>query len=226
MAKLRLTLLTVATALVACGGGIGELVAVLGTIGGAGGNFEVVGSPALVVNIGPENNTDDNFFASSYAVQVLGNGSLGGTTQCAGVHGTITGDRLDLGANCFRGRYTSANRVLSDDGKLVLWFDQFSPSLSTGIWVDINTPTRRIKFTSDLAGCEIVDGAPSGNKVSLLQNPNIVASLTTNSVSQFRIGTQVWANGEYVGISGLRLSGGPSTLELERRRDTTTKCPP
>ena len=243
MAKLRLTLLTVATALVACGGGIGELVAVLGTIGGAGGDFLLDGDPATTkvetvlnangdpraINISPVGgSSDDNFFASSYAVEVIGTGSLGGATQCAGVQGTITGDRLDLGANCFRGRYTSANRVVSDDGKVVLWFTQFSPSLSTGIWVDISAPTRRVKFTNNNVGCEIVNGVPSGSKVSLTQVFNDPASGRFSSVSQFRIGTQLWTSGEYVGVSGLRLSGGQSTLELERRRDATpaTGCPP
>jgi hypothetical protein len=164
-----------------------------------------------------------NLFDKSFPVTVV-SGSLGGA-DCTNTKGAVTGDRLDLGS-CFRGRYENVNRVVSDDGKVVLRYDQFNPNLATGIWVDIQNTSRRIKFTSNSAGCELKGSAPTGNQVTVVQvdsNPN---TGVYNSVQNFTIGSKVWAMGEYVGASGLRLTGTREMLELERRRDDPpTPCP-
>ncbi|HEY6133282.1 MAG TPA: hypothetical protein VIW70_04835 [Rubrivivax sp.] len=231
-----------AAAVAACGG---DVIAVLGALGAAGGDFTLDANPAtaqletrlsdpgnpfsdpLGINIqvddGANGGLGENLFDESFPVRV-NSGSLGGA-NCAGVTGRITGDRLDLG-NCFRGRYENVNRVVSDDGTVVLRFDSFSPNLSIGIWVDIQQTSRRIKFISNSAGCELKSGTPTGNAVTVEQVDSDASTGAIDSMKNFRIGDRVWAQGEYVGASGLRLTGGQDTLELERRRDDPeTACP-
>jgi len=234
--------LLAAGAMAACGG---DVIAVLGALGAAGGNYPLDANSAtakletrpsdpnnpnsdplaitITIDGAAQGQLGQNLFDESFPVTVV-SGSLGGA-DCTNTKGTVTGDRLDLGS-CFRGRYENVNRVVSDDGKVVLRFDQFNPNLSTGIWVDIQNTSRRIKFTSNSAGCELKGSAPTGNQVTVVQvdsNPN---TGVYNSVQNFTIGSKVWATGEYVGASGLRLTGTPEMLELERRRDDPpTPCP-
>jgi hypothetical protein len=231
-----------AAAVTACGG---DVIAVLGALGAAGGDFTLDADPAtarletrlsdpndefsdpLGINIqvddGANGGLGENLFDESFPV-VVNRGSLGGAS-CAGVRGTITGDRLDLGS-CFRGRYENVNRVVSDDGRTVLRFDSFNPNLTIGIWVDIQNTSRRVKFTSNNEGCELRGSTPTGNAVTVEQIDSDPSTGAIDSMRNFRIGSRVWAQGEYVGASGLRLTGGPETLELERRRDDpATACP-
>lgn len=231
-----------AAVLMACGG---ETIAVIGIIGAAGGDFTLDGNastPALEpvlsdpanpfsdplkinVQVGnaPNGNPWENLYDTPFGV-VVNSGSLGGAS-CAGATGTVDGDRIDLGS-CFKGRFTNVNRVVSDDGSKVLLFGSFSPTLSSGVWVDIRQRTRRIKFASNTAGCEFNGSTPTGNAVSLVQVDADLPNGIYNSVQQFTIGTQTWATGQYVGVSGLRLTGTPGTLELQRERDTAgLTCP-
>lgn len=231
-----------AAVLMACGG---ETIAVLGIIGAAGGDFTLDGNPAtaalepvlsdpanpfsdpLKINIqvgnAPGGNPWENLYDSPFGV-VVNSGSLG-AGNCAGVAGTVDGDRMDLGT-CFKGRFANVNRVVSDDGTKVLLFGAFSPTLSSGVWVDIRQRTRRIKFSSNTAGCEFNGSAPTGNAVSLVQVDADLAAGVYNSVQQFTVGGQTWSSGQYVGVSGLRLTGTPGTLELQRERDTAgLACP-
>jgi hypothetical protein len=230
--------LLAAGAVAACGG---DVIAVLGALGAAGGVYTFDADPTtakletrrseiadqvLFISIqidGDNNGLGRNFFDESFPVTVTG-GSLGGA-DCTNTKGRVNGDRLELGT-CFQGRFENVNRVVSDDGKVVLRFDNFNPNLSTGIWVDIQNTSRRIKFTSDTTGCELNGSTPTGNQVTLVQVDSDSSTGVYNSVQTFTLGNKVWATGEYVGASGLRLTGTPETLELERRRDDPpTPCP-
>jgi hypothetical protein len=221
-----------AAAVVACGG---ETLAVIGAIGAAGGDFPLDANGATPqledspnpaggtysLNINPVPFNDEYLFAESYDVRAGDSSALPGVV-CNGVTGTMAGNRLDLGP-CFRGRYTNANRLVSDDGKTVLLYRDFEPKLDRGIWVDIRKPSRRFKFKDDKNGCELKDGVLTGATVSLDQ---VDQDGIYNSVTNFTVGAEVWATGAYVGASGLRLTGAPGKLELERRRDEpATACP-
>lgn len=232
----------VAAALVACGGGV---IATLGAIGAAGGDFTVDVDPStpglqtapsvpgnafsdpLGINIQLDTKTNgslwDNYFESSFGI-VVNSGTLGTGACTAGLKGTVDGLRMDLGA-CFKGTFTSVNRIVSDDGNTVLLFGAFNPSLANGIWVDIHDESHRIKFKSDSAGCEYRGGTLTANAVTLVQVAADLPNGVFNAVRQFTIGTTVWPTGEYVGVSGLRLTNSLGTLELERRRDDpATPC--
>ena len=167
-------------------------------------------------------NSFDNFFEPSFKVFVQ-SGSLGGPA-CNGATGTISGMRLDLG-DCFTGRFDNVNRVVADRGGRVLLFGSFQPSMNVGIWVDVDDETHRYKFEDDDTGCEIDASGPTGRSITLTQVDADLRNGVYNSVRDIRVGSRTWTTGEYLGVSGLRLSGGAPALALERRRDTTTSCP-
>ena len=142
------------------------------------------------------------------------------------VTGTVDGDRLDLGS-CFQGRFAKVNKVVSNDGRQVLLFGTFFPSLSSGIWVDIDQPSRRVKFVNDGSGCEFVNGAATGRLATITLQSADLSNGVYDDVLGFQLGDQTWSAGDFAGISGLRLTGAPGTLQLQRVRDTdpATTCP-
>jgi hypothetical protein len=233
-----------ASLVVACGG---ETIAVLGAIGAAGGDWLVDDNPATAalepranpndpinpqaVNLQPLRPASDPFgflYASEQkmdipAISIAGCGSVVPNTTQA----TVADNRLVI-PNCFSGKFASVNRVVSDDGQKALVIESFDPTLAQGIWVDIDNRSRRVKFVDDTSGCEIKDGKLTGNTVTVVQGLPDSSTGTPARITQFTIGTQTWTAGEYVGVSGLRLTGGPGKLELKRERDTdppAVSCP-
>jgi hypothetical protein len=215
--------------LVACGGG--EIVAVFSFIGSAGGDW-VVDDPAqtgfqqrrdcgpgddegCVINIQPINRSP---FASAFGVSFTGN--LQGCPDVARRDGTVAGDRIEL-PGCFSGRYLSINEVVSNDGRVRAHFDTEVPELTTGVWVEIQRERRRFKFQSNSAGCELT--TPVRTAVAVTIEPaDLGAGRLQTLITAFTIGGETWS-GNFVGISGIRLTRGGELLELQRR-DLNDAC--
>lgn len=237
--KRTLTLCTLAAvaALASCGG---ETLAVLGFIGSAGGDFVVDADPntaglqrkagcaqgdcRINVSFDPPLG-DERLYASTLSVRATGD--VGGAANaCNDVPGRIAGRRLELGS-CFQGEFKSLNEVLSDDGQTRLFFDNVSPSIDEGVWFNIHDSNQRFKFTSGQTGCERVGSASTPLTVDIQLSdteatPPSFAGIN-NLTIQRTTGAEVFS-GQFVGISGMRLTRAGQTLELERRRGTET-CP-
>jgi len=214
-----------------CGGG--ELIAVLGFIGSAGGSWlqddqpsEQAGQVGLqlrsncgqsgdadcFINIQPADGNErlyEQDFDLSYTSNLPGCATAG--------TGRASGKRLVLNG-CFSGEYVTVNQALSDNAQVRMFFD-FTPVLSEGIWVEIQEGRRRFGFNDDSRGCELTSPAATPVLVSVsrsqVRNP---AGPFETTLSSFAIqgGGAAW-QGRFVGISGLRLTRGNEVLELERR---------
>ena len=222
-----------------CGGG--EVVALLGFIGSAGGDWLQDDKPneqpgqvglqlrrtcgpnsadACAINIQPVGG-NESLFSTDFNVTFTSNlpGCPGNGT------GRASGRRLVL-TGCFTGEYVTINQSVSDDGATRMFFD-FTPDLTQGIWHEIQQGQRRFGFNNDTDGCELT--SPATTRVSLVvsrsdvQNP---AGPFETTISTFTIqgGGAPW-QGRFVGVSGLRLTRGTEVLELERRAGTAN-CPP
>lgn len=216
-------------ALAACGGG--AAIAVLGSLGAGGGDWFVdadntaagyqprrnCGGQTCTININPE-----SLYQRDYAI------TAGGTLPgCSGSHAGTVSDAVNVSIpGCFTGRFLSVNEMVSNDGQLHAYFD-FFPSMSTGVWVDIQDDSHRLVFTSNAAGCE-VNGTTKRTLTLAIQNSNFrsyandtpTPTLVSNtSITRLTIqGTPVREfTGEFVGASGLRLTRSGETIELQRR---------
>lgn len=216
----------------ACGGGT-EILAVVGFLGTGGGQYYLDGAAAgfqpvtcgalpcaLTINVDlpPDPNTGvppDVLYGTGYGIRVSGN-----VPNCANVTGRVEGSQVTLGS-CLTGQYVSVNEIRASDGRS--FFNDFFPNLASGVWVDIANPDRRFKFTSNTAGCEITAaGRRSVTMAVVVSNYGTVAFAPTTPViastriSRLAVGSETWS-GEFVGASGMRLTSGASTLQLERR---------
>jgi len=217
--------------MVSCGGGVGEVVALLGYVGAAGGIYFVdadkktaareprdcgaFGECQIFLSVG--NATNEELYLSTFPVTA--NGDLG-SGNCNNVTGTISGKKLQL-PGCFSGEFKSVSEVLSDDGNTRLLFN-FFPNFTEGVWTDINNAKYRIKFIGtngvQASGCELDDVTKTPLTLNYL-NPDIDAGVYA-SIQGVNInrpgGVEAW-NAEYVGTGGLRLTRGAVVRELQRR---------
>ena len=243
--------LGLAAVLAGCGGGVGELLLVLGYAGAGGGDYFLDGDISTakldrVETCGPAANSTcqitlnvqgsaavpfPNFlFDHRYGVSTTGTGVLGGSTRCdsnLGVTGTVDERRLDI-PGCFTGNYKTVDEVVSDDGRSRLLFN-YRADYEQGAWFDIRNDKYRLKFTATddpderrASGCEISDTV----KTTLVELDYVDSDVDNGvfaAVREVRFSrpgaaqAEVWS-AEMVGASGLRLTRGTQTLELERRR--------
>jgi hypothetical protein len=217
--------------MVSCGGGVGEVIAVLGYAGAAGGIYTVDddkttvalehracaggGDCNLFLNVG--NATNAELYQSTFPVTASGDLGSG---NCGNVTGTISGRKLQL-PGCFSGEFKSVSEVVSDDGNMRLLFS-FFPNFTDGAWFDINNAKYRIKFTGtngvQASGCELDDVTKTPTTLDYL-NPDLDAGVYA-SIQNVKIirpgGVETWA-AEYFGTAGLRLTRGTLVRELQRR---------
>jgi hypothetical protein len=220
--------------LASCGG---ELIALLGFLGSAGGDWLQDDQPAenpgqvglqLRSNCGAGNNQACTINIQPDGAQDLyaTNFNLTFTSNLPGCvpngNGTASGRRLLL-TGCFTGNYVTINQALSDDG-LVRMFFNFVPPLPQGVWTEIQSGQRRFAFSSNTVGCELGNPAvPVDVVISAadIQNP---AGPFETTITSFTVqGSAPW-QGVFVGISGMRLTRGTEVMELERR-DSPDTCP-
>lgn len=212
-------------ALAACGGG--GILAVIGFVGSAGGDWQF-GVPAATgfdqrddcgvgkdelcfINIQIDGTRD--LFGTTFNVQYRGN-YVAGCPATLTPGGVINGDRISL-PGCFNGRYDSINEAVSDTGDRA-YFDSETPELATGVWVEIQTGARRFKFGPGAAErCELTTPRTPATIVVDEASLGDVPPRTTTTVS-LTVGGQVWT-GSFHGMSGMRLSNGGQVLELQRR---------
>ena len=223
--------------LAACGGG--EIVAVLGFLGSAGGSWlqddkpaegpgEVGlqlrntcgdGSETCFINIQPASGSQ-SLYAADFDVTFTSN--LPGCATSG--TGRASGTRLTL-SGCFSGDYVNINQALSDDRTRRMFFN-FTPDLTQGVWVEIQTGQRRFAFGSNADGCELT--TPT-RPVAVVLSPADIrnpAGPFETTIASFTIsGDGAAWQGRFVGVSGMRLSRGYEVLELQRQPGTGT-CPP
>jgi hypothetical protein len=230
--------------LAGCGGGALES-AVVGFLGTGGGQYfqddpqvtgfqpvDCGGQPCaltLAVDAPPDPNTGvpaPVLFGASYAIKASGE-----LPNCSNASGRVEGRRVTIGS-CFSGQYASVNELVSDDGKLHL-FNDFFPDMTTGVWVDVNDSSRRYKFiafaNSTATGCEITSsGSRAATMSVVVSNYGTVAfDPGTPLIPATRIdslavqGGDRWT-GDFVGASGMRLSNGAVSIDLERRNETAS----
>lgn len=225
---------------VACGGGVGELA--LATFLGTGGGQFLLEPQPMPADYGifddaltfsrsgtQVDTTPPDLYASEYNVFVSGvNGARLGA--CTGASGRVVGERVTI-TGCFTGRYVNVNRLVSDDGTRVL-YHSFDPDLATGLWVDVNDASHALKFVGQTAACEYVGATKRAAsyqrrlaEVSQAANGRPFVLTTAGITSLAVTGGQTWT-GEFIGISGLRLTSGTSSVDLQRR-DTAAPaaCP-
>jgi hypothetical protein len=227
-----------AASIAACGGGT-EILAVVGFLGTGGGQYYLdgaapgfqpvtCGTSPCALTIGVDLPRDPNtglppdvFFGAGYAVRVSGN-----VPNCDNVGGRVDSRQVTLGA-CLTGQYVSVNEIRASDGRS--FFNDFFPNLTTGVWVDIQNPDRRFKFTSGSVGCEITAaGRRSVTMAVVVSNYGTVAFapattlIPATRVDRLVVGSETWS-GEFIGASGMELRSGTSRLLLERR-DQPDRC--
>jgi hypothetical protein len=227
--------------LAACGGGV---VLLLGFIGSAGGDWLQDDQPAqdglqLRSNCGPAGNdacriniqpvNGQNLFAENFDLSFTSN--LPGCVDSG--DGRAEGKRMTLNG-CFTGAYVNINQTVSDSGAVRMFFDVDENDLQMpqGVWVELQQGSRRFVFRNDgqelvvdnvryvnSTGCEL--GTPNvplslGLRMSNIRNPSGPFETTVSSfVIQGAGGA--W-QGQFVGVSGLRLTRAGEVLELERRQ--------
>lgn len=222
-----------AMALASCGG---EVVAVLGFVGSAGGSWFQDDQPAVdglqrrstcgaladedcFINIQPVGG--QSLFSGDFALTFTSN--LPGCA--ASGNGSASGARLTLN-NCFRGQYVNINQALSDDGSVRMFFN-FEPDLAQGVWVEIQDGRRRFAFpdpkvNSATTGCELT--SPASTPVDIVLSPARILDAGgpfETTIASFAVqgGGAAW-QGRFVGVSGMRLVRGGEVLELQRRTGT------
>ena len=222
-------------ALAACGGG--EVVAVLGFVGSAGGNWQQDDLPADGLQqrstCGAARNEDCFINIQPVGGQSLFNGDFDLTftsnlPSCpASGTGHASGRRFTL-AGCFTGGYVTINQALSDDQSIRMFFN-YQPDLSQGIWVEIQQGKRRFVFPNAAingatTGCELTTPASTPVDITLAV-ANIFAANgpfeTTIASFTEQGGGAAW-QGRFIGISGMRLTRGSEVLELERRQGSAS----
>jgi len=222
-------------ALASCGGG--EIVAVLGFVGSAGGDWKQDDLPAdglqqrstcgaggtddCFINIQPVGG--QNLFVSDFDVSFTSN-----LPSCpASGTGRASGKRMTL-TNCFTGQYVNVNQAVSDNGSIRMFFN-FTPSLTQGIWVEIQEGKRRFVFPNSpinnaASGCELT--SPASTPVDIVISPADItnpAGPFETTIASFTVqgGGAAW-QGSFVGVSGMRLTRGSEKLELERRQGSAS----
>ena len=223
-----------------CGGGVGEAL-VLSFLGTGGGQFVLEPRPVpagyeiradsmtLSLTNDGGGTTQPDLYASGYNINVLGS-PTGRLLACRNATGRVEGSKVTI-AGCFSGSYENINRIVSDDSTRAL-YHVFDPNLTTGLWVDINDPSRAIKFSSVTQACEYTGGTKRAATVvrrdaSLTQaQAGQPFTLVTSGIAAMAVsGSSTWT-GEFVGISGLRLTSGNSRVELQRRNQAPpSPCP-
>lgn len=224
--------------LTSCGGG--ELLAVVGFIGSAGGDWLQDAQPSeqgaavglqLRSNCGATLDQDcriniqpaaggQSLFATDFDLTYTSN-----LPGCAATGtGRASGRRLVLNG-CFTGEYVTINQAVSDDASVRMFFD-FTPVLQDGVWVEIQEGRRRFGFNNDANGCEMTTTPTVPVQIvvsrSNVRNP---AGPFETTISSFTIqGAGGPWQGRFVGVSGMRLTRGSEVLELERRAGAET-CP-
>jgi len=230
-----------ATAQVSCGGGVGEVIAVAAFLGTGGGQFRLEPRPVpanhdifddgmtLSLTSDASGTVAPDFYASGYDINVI-NVTGSRLQSCSNQKGRVEGDRVTI-PNCFSGRYENVNRMISDDGSRAL-YHEFNPNLTTGLWVDVNDANRAYKFASNTVACEYTGGTKRAASVvrrnaSVTQSQQgqpftlVVSGITSLAV----VGGSTWT-GEFIGISGLRLTSGSTSVELQRRNlQPPSACP-
>ncbi len=229
----------VAALLTSCGG---ELLAVVGFIGSAGGDWlqddqpneqgatvglqlrsncrPSGGSPDCRINIQPAGGAAQSMFSTDFDVTYTSN-----LPNCPdNGTGRASGKRLVLNG-CFTGEYVTINQAVSDSGTVRMFFN-FTPSLAQGVWVEIQDGQRRFGFNDEVSGCEMTT-APT-RPVQIALSRSRVADPTgpfETTIASFTVQGEVGAwQGRFVGVSGMRLTRGAEVLELERRTGVET-CP-
>ncbi len=238
---LRIAAVSATAFLLSCGGS--ELIAVLGFIGPAGGDFNVDGNSAqpglqpqlacgadpCVINVqvaatnNPATGTPwERLYDSAFDLEWTSNR----TTPSACVlpanakgSGRVDGRKITLGS-CFVGESVSVIEMVSTDGATRLFFN-FTPNFTDGVWVDIHDESRRFKFDSGSAACQLT--TPTKTVGTYSSTATDLPSGTAPAVTLV-IGGQTWSGG-FFGVSSLRLTRTGATMELQRRRDTVATCP-
>lgn len=219
----------------------GEIIAVLGFIGSAGGDWlqddkpgEAVGEIGLqlrstcgggggedcFINIKAASDTE-SLFATAFDVNFTSN--LPGCV--ASGNGRANGPSLAL-TGCFSDQYLTINQAVTDDGGTRMFFD-FTPSLTQGVWTEIQPGQRRFAFRSKSSGRELSSPAIREVTVALsesdVENPGGPYETTIASFAIAGDGA-AW-QGRFVGVSGMRLTRGNEVLELQRRQGSDTCLP-
>jgi hypothetical protein len=216
--------LAMPAALTSCGG---DVLAVVSFIGSAGGDW-VIDDPSVagfqqradcggpcVINI--QRLDPEDPFATNFRVSYTG--TLSGCPSASRNDGTVSGRRISL-PGCFTGQYVTINEALADDGRDRGYFDSETPSLAEGVWVEIQDQRRRFKFEDNSTGCELT--TPTATRVDVtivLADLGAIPPVLQTTIATFTVGGVTW-NGEFVGLSGMRLVRGGEVLELERRNLT------
>lgn len=222
----RAGVVVAALTLAACGGG--GVLAVLGFIGSAGGDWlqdgdatqpglqtlktcGPFGSDLCGINLQPVGGSTP-LFSTAFDVS-YNNATLPGCPATG--QGRADGRRLVLNG-CFSGNYVTLNEAVSDDGKTRMFFD-FTPPLAGGVWVEIQSGSRRFAFTNNTDGCELL--TPRLRVTVVLSESDILnpAGPFETTIQAFAIGNDTPWRGKFVGISGMRLTRGSEVMELERR---------
>jgi hypothetical protein len=222
-----------ALALAACGGGA---LLVLGFIGSAGGDW-IQDDPAIAgfqplrncgddgeqqcgINIQPAPGADF-LYATTFDLE-YNTATLPGCPERG--NGRANGRRLVLNG-CFSGEYVNVNQAVSDNGAVRMFFE-FEPVLAQGVWVELHQERRRFAFDDNSSGCEL--GTPNVPVAVDIIPANLTDDskpiVTETTIGSFTIAGDAggaWS-GEFVGVSGMRLTRGAEVLELERRQGSAT----
>jgi len=239
--------------LASCGGG--ELIAAVAFIGSAGGDWNadgdstqpgqqdrelcandvngvgVPGTEQCRINITAAN--PPALYDSAFDVRYSGN--LPGCPLDPTDGGRVDGKRINL-PGCFAGEYVTINEAVSDSGDDRMFFD-FVPSLTDGVWVEIQDERRRFAFTNSNddgtnttgTGCEFSAASlPAVTVVLANSNVDGPAGPFETTITSFTItgdAAGAWS-GRFIGTSGMRLTRGDDVLKLERRDEVASPaCP-
>jgi hypothetical protein len=156
-----------------------------------------------------------NFYKVSFEIRTTSN-----IEGCNNIRGTIEEDVLTL-SGCFSGRFENINEVVAGDGRRLLL--DVKPDLTSGVWLDVDNPTRRYVFESDngtlATGCEKTLRGTVPARASITASDVLSGVLTSVNWVEIDRGdapAERWS-AQMVGVSGLRLEREGETRSLVRR---------
>jgi hypothetical protein len=156
-----------------------------------------------------------NFYKVSFDIRASSN-----IEGCNNISGTIEEDVLTL-SGCFSGRFENVNEVVDGDGRRLLL--DVKPDLTSGVWLDVDNPTRRYVFESDdgtlATGCEKTVGGTAPARASITRSDvlnGVLTSVNWVEIDRGGAAAERWS-AEMVGVSGLRLQREGETRSLVRR---------
>jgi hypothetical protein len=251
MTHRRIALLA-ALAIAGCGGGLGELVAIVPIVGPIGGAWQEDTNPdTAVLEADPEERILDLNADDSAAYLIESNYTLTGQFQsssgdCAGnvnVVGEADDDRLvlrradDEDVVCLDARFTDLRTLEAEDGR-VYRNTTVQLRLRDHEWVNVDNEAQRIKFTrgdplleggdpnddAPLEGCRRTSGGAPDEVTGTLEAFS-ADNTAAPRITDFRIGSTTYGTGTFNGASEIEFNSPKLTLRRVRAGSTPVTCP-